>query len=48
MQKSEIKNKIYESLDHSGLDTIVICGYDNIHYLSGADLQFAAYRTDHH
>ena len=46
MQKSEIQHKINETLAGSEFDAFIITGYDNIHYLSGADLPFAAYRTD--
>lgn len=45
MQKAEIKNKINNALNSSGFDTLIITGYDNVHYLSGADLPFAAYRS---
>ena len=46
MQKAEIKNTIFSKLNKSGFETIIVTGYDNVHYLSGADLPFAAYRKD--
>ena len=46
MQKAEIINKISKALQASQFDSIIITGYDNIHYLSGVDLPFAAYRKD--
>lgn len=46
MQKSEIKNKIFTALDNSDFDAFIVTGYDNIHYLTGAELPFAPYRND--
>ncbi len=46
MQKSEIQNKITKTLSGAEFDAFIITGYDNIHYLSGADLPFAPYRAD--